>query len=91
MKTINNVVAWSVPYPGWIKINSDAAVPRSGSAGFGMVCRDNRGKLLHATLRRSQNNLCVLLSELWAARWALKLARERVFHAIIISGYNLSA
>lgn len=45
-------IAWGPPFSGWIKINFDAHVNHGIYRGLGVVCRDDRGKLLLAAVRR---------------------------------------
>ncbi|XP_021723114.1 uncharacterized protein LOC110690559 [Chenopodium quinoa] len=65
-------VVWKCPPMGCIKANVDAYVPSAGSAGLGVVFRDDKGCLIMTATKKVElsNPECV---EAQAVRYALRL------------------
>ncbi|OMO86776.1 hypothetical protein CCACVL1_09458, partial [Corchorus capsularis] len=67
-------IRWEPPEKGWIKCNSDGAFDQnSNEAGYGVVIRDEKGRLLDGTC-----NNCVASSALQAEAIALEQALSLV-------------
>lgn len=66
------------PPVGWTKLNTDGAfLPADGSAGAGMVLRDEAGAIIFTACRGSFTCDNALQAELAACREGIELALER--------------
>ena len=67
---------WLRPHLGWVKVNIDAAFSSTTGAGFGMVIRDNGGKLVVAAAFFAGHQLDSEVSEALCLKWAIQLSRN---------------
>jgi ribonuclease HI len=68
---------WQLPSPGWVKLNFDGSVKiDDGSAGTGMILRDEEGSIIFSACRRLVNCSDPLEAEARACEEGLKLALE---------------
>jgi len=83
--------SWFPPPPGYIKINSDAAVIKGFGAGLGWVARDVRGNVVEIGCKRQAGVYMVDLAEAMAARFALLHAQTRGWKKVVIESDSLSS
>ena len=71
----NSPTRWSVPLPGRLKLNVDAAIFANGSGtGIGAIIRDERGITVGAISKRLPNPYSPLVAECIAIREGLSFA-----------------
>jgi len=75
---------WVPPPPGWIKVNSDAAIIKEVRIGLGWVACDHEGRILEAGVKRLKTQMSAEIAEAAAARWAIQIASERTWDRVII-------
>jgi ribonuclease HI len=68
---------WTRPSPGWVKLNFDGSVKmENGSAGAGMILRNENGGIVFSACRQLVNCLDPLEAEARACEEGLKLALQ---------------
>lgn len=76
----HEVQKWSRPSPGWIKLNTDAAVDQQrGVACSGIVARDETGAFVAAECRRYDHLVEPAVIELLACRDVMMFARQQAW------------
>ncbi|XP_012844733.1 PREDICTED: uncharacterized protein LOC105964775 [Erythranthe guttata] len=81
---------WNPPRPGIVKINFDAAFPKSKSYYVtSNVARDHRGRCLWWSVNRITGRPRVIDGEAHAALHALSKAKEMGYESIMLEGDNL--
>jgi ribonuclease HI len=79
--------AWTAPQPGWLKVNWDASFQRTHSwMGFGVVVRDEKGRLVAATSKTVAGSLEPALAEAWGALIAIRLCKTMNFRNVHLEG-----
>jgi ribonuclease HI len=69
---------WELPPIGWVKLNCDGSVKlENGSAGAGMVLRDENGHIIFSACRQLLNCSDPLEAEAMACEEGLRLAMQR--------------
>lgn len=63
--------SWSAPATGRIKVNVDAHLNNSNGVSFGVVIRDDRGRLLASAVKRLNVNWSSEMAEAGAALYGL--------------------
>lgn len=82
-------MSWCPPTHGWIKINFDANVLDGTSCGLGVIFRDERGKILLASVRRIQSNWNVDVCEVAAALFGVELAVQFAYSHVQLKGDSM--
>jgi ribonuclease HI len=81
----NWLLGWSIPPTGWVKLSIDGSYkPDDGSAGCGMVLRDENGHVIFLACRYVPRCIEAVEAELWACHEGLELALERSQLPIIV-------
>ena len=62
---------WAPPPPGWIKLNSDAAIVKEVSTGLGWVAHDHKGRILEVRFKCLKTQMSAEITEAEATRWAI--------------------
>lgn len=75
---------WSPPAHGWSKLNTDGSNVSSGSAGAGMILRNNMGEIMFSACRALSSCRDALEAELCACMEGLSLAIQRTETPIVI-------
>lgn len=75
---------WYPPPVEVYKLNSDAAVFKSGQIGMGGVIRDNVGEVVMATSKRMDGMMDADVAEALSARHGLQIALEAGYSALIL-------
>lgn len=75
---------WTLPISGWVKLNSDGAFADDGTAGAGMVLRDERGNIIFSSCRVLFSCREALEAELCACMEGLSFAIQRSNSPIIM-------
>lgn len=89
--TSKSTQKWSPPPKGLMLVNVDAAIfTQSGRAGFGIVIRDNQGKVRLASRGRLQCDLNPEVAEALALREALTTTKVAGFQNVIVASDCLS-
>lgn len=70
-------IPWVLPMEGWTKLNTDGSWSVDGSAGAGMVLRDNMGQVIYTSCRELFSCRNALEAELSACMEGLSLAIQR--------------
>ncbi|KAE8684466.1 hypothetical protein F3Y22_tig00111129pilonHSYRG00074 [Hibiscus syriacus] len=84
-----NILSWSRPQEGWIKVNTDVAVNIvDDHAAIGCLFRSNQGDRIFAS-SRSLGKCSVLNAELWAICDALRHAWRLGYKLIELESDNL--
>lgn len=81
---VSSAVAWSPPPPGVVKVNVDAHIRNEGGVQFGMVARDDSGKLVATGVRRMAVNWDPCLAEAGAARFGVEIAHRLRLTKVIL-------
>lgn len=82
---------WTAPPVGWVKINFDAAVEKTGElGGIAAVAKDHTGLILVWSRKKLHARFDTGTAELLATRLAVSLAREMGFQHIILQGDALT-
>ena len=68
---------WSAPKPGWVKLCTDGSFAVSGSAGAGMVLRDDKGAIIFSSCRQLFSCRDALEAELCACMEGLSFSIQR--------------
>lgn len=71
--------SWSIPPPGFYKVNCDAAVDDEAGCGTGFLVRNSQGNVALFAARRVKNHKEVEVVEAEAIIWALEVCLERGF------------
>jgi ribonuclease HI len=76
---------WSLPKPGWVKINSDAAFQAAGNVGAtACIIRDHQGAFRVAQARWYERSLDACMMESLACRDGLELAKQHGEQRVIL-------
>ena len=70
-------VKWCPPMAGWVKLNTDGSFAVNGTAGAGMVLRDDKGNVIYSACRELFSCREILEAELCACMEGLSLAIQR--------------
>ena len=81
---------WTPPPSGWIKLNTDAALPHNGCAGLGWVARDSNGIIVGMGMKRLCAPRSLDLGEAEAMGFALLCAPEARWRYVICESDALS-
>lgn len=80
--TISTVhpLQWVSPLPGWLKVNWDASFQKiKGWMGFGVVVRDEEGRLVATLCKTLLGNLDPPVAKAWGALMAIRMCKELGF------------
>ena len=77
-------VKWCPPMEGWVKLNTDGSFAVNGTAGAGMVLRDDKGNVIYSACRELFSCREILEAELCACMEGLSFAIQRSDLPIII-------
>ena len=77
-------VKWCPPMAGWVKLNTDGSFAVNGTAGAGMVLRDDKGNVIYSACRELFSCREILEAELCACMEGLSFAIQRSDLPIII-------
>ena len=80
---------WVKPSYGVVKINSDAAIFKSGKVGFGGIMRDADGDVMVATCACIEGNFAVDEGEALAVRHSLSIALEAGLRRVQVESDSL--
>lgn len=90
-KSSLTLVRWLPPEEGFVKINCDGSLsPQFSLASCGGVIRDHWGAFI-AGFSCKLGNCSILLAELWAVFYGLKLGVDRGFRLVIVETDSLTA
>ncbi|KAK6123143.1 hypothetical protein DH2020_043139 [Rehmannia glutinosa] len=67
---------WTPPPPGTLKLNSDAAIYKDGTVGYGFIIRHAVGDVILAGAKKTIADGSILIIEALAMMFALRSARE---------------
>lgn len=73
---------WKPPQSTLYKLNTDAAVPKVGAIGLGMIVRDGIGDVMMSGGRNIEGNMGALQAEAEGVRFGMKLAFEAGLRSI---------
>lgn len=80
-----NIVRWMLPRPGRVKFNVDAAFfPSTGTAGVGVIARDDKGTVLLVACRVLFHCADAEEAELLACKEGLNLALQWCPHPVTV-------
>ena len=83
-------VAWEKPPLGWMKLNNDgSALGNPGKAGGGGLIRDHQGNWVRG-FARAHGNTSSSITELWALRDGLEIAKDLGLNNLIVEMDALS-
>ncbi|VAH43766.1 hypothetical protein VPH35_027838 [Triticum aestivum] len=80
----STLVKWCPPMAGWVKLNTDGSFAENGTAGAGMVLRDDKGNVIYSACRELFSCREILEAELCACMEGLSFAIQRSDLPIII-------
>jgi len=81
---------WTPPPSGWLKINTDAALPHNGCARLGWVARDSNGIIVGMGVKQLCARRSPDLAKAEAMRFALLCALEARWRYVICETDALS-
>lgn len=85
-----DAISWSLPPPGFHKLNFDGSKLKDGKASCGFVVRDNRGEVILAGAKALRSSLSIIQAEAWGLRKGVRAALGKGVSQVIIEGDNMA-
>ena len=84
VKGVPSFDKWYPPPPGWLKINTEAAILKDFGVGLGWVARDHHGNIVEMGVKRIKASWGADLAEVDAVRVAFSHASKRGWSHVIL-------